>query len=68
MFQNTPIKVDTKEAQKTCDACTLTTDLTTQCDSATLTVNFTVCDASTQTETRYVMTTNQSVKIKSWVF
>jgi len=59
MFQNTPTKVDecvsTKEPQA-CDASTVTVDPTV------------MCAAYTQTETRYVMTTKQSLKITSWVF
>jgi hypothetical protein len=59
MFQNTPTKVDvcvsTVEPQ-TCDASTVTMDWTA------------ICAAYTQTETRYVMTTSQSMKITSWVF
>ena len=59
MFHNTPTKVDAcvpTEEPETCNASTVTVDLTV------------MCAAYTQTETRYVMTTNQSMKITSWVF
>jgi hypothetical protein len=59
MFQNTPTKVDacvSTEEPQTCDASTVTMD------------PIVTCAAYTQTETRYVMTTNQSMKIASWVF
>jgi hypothetical protein len=84
MFQNTPTKVDaTVSTYEPCtkDASTLTVDMTRvdacvsmdkpprTCDISTLALELTiVCAACTQTETRYVMTTNQSVKIKSWLF
>jgi len=59
MFQNTLTKVDacvSTEVSQTWKASTVTMDLTV------------TCAAYTQTETRYVMTTSQSMKITSWLF
>jgi len=52
MFQNTPTKVD---------ACASTEEPQT-CDASTVTIDSTVVRAAyTQTETRCIMTTNQSM-------
>jgi hypothetical protein len=84
MFQNTVTKVDaststnegrlnevsmlTVDVTKV-DVCVSTNEIARTMDSAISMTDLTVvCAACTQTETRYVMTTNHSMTIKSWVF